>query len=107
VENGAYILDGWACVAGERIEWVECWAVLYDPKTDTYWRLPTAGGMDAPEATALLDDGILYSRAGLTAVASLKKLAVPPDEAELCFLYLSNGHDFLMHTGQQAMEGAA
>lgn len=107
VENGAYHLDGWACISGERMLKVDCWVLLYSPEEDRYYRLPTLAGILTEEATETLDDGTIYGRAGYSAVASLKNLREDFSEFEICFAYRSNEHNNIIHTGQLAMEGSA
>jgi hypothetical protein len=103
--DGAYTLNGWACLAGERIEWADCWVVLYAGAQDAYYRLPTMAGMLTEEATEAIGDGLTYGRAGLSAVVALSKLSVELEDSELCFLYRSNGHGYIVHTGLSALGG--
>ncbi|NLW78525.1 MAG: hypothetical protein GXY32_03815 [Ruminococcaceae bacterium] len=97
--GGALTVTGWACIEGERMLTVDNWVVLYDPARDTYLRLPTTAEVnEAP--TALINDGLVYGRAGLTAIVPVSQLEVPLSRYELCFAYASNGHNALIHTGE-------
>ena len=103
---GAVVLQGWACVKGERFLTVDTRAVLYCAATGEYLRLPT-GMQQTDEPTALLADGINYSFGGFYAFVRTKQLAQPLREYELCFAYRSSGHNALVHTGQFLDEAVA
>lgn len=102
-QDGAYFLDGWACIRQEKMEWVDCWVVFYDAAADTYYRIPTLAGILGDAATEAIDDGFVYGRAGFSALVPLQKLPGAPQSYELCFAYRSNGHNYLIHTGQAAL----
>lgn len=106
MENGAYILEGWACLQGERILTIDSWAVLYDVENGKYYRLPTAAQLDEA-ATETINDGGQYARAGFSVIAPLAQLEKPPEAYELCFAYRSNENNLLVHTGCTAAEGGA
>lgn len=97
--EGALQIRGWACVVGERILSVDNWVVLYDGAAGRYLRLPTTMELDEA-ATAAVGDGIEYARAGFTSLTPLKALDAG-GVYELCFAYRSNGHNLLVHTGQE------
>lgn len=97
--GGALTVSGWACIAGERMLTVDNWVTLYDPASGTYLRLPTTAEVNETP-TELIDDGLVYGRAGLTAIVPLNQLQQPLSRYELCFAYASNGHSALIHTGE-------
>ncbi len=104
--SGLY-LDGYVLLDGERLEWVKCFAALYHADSGEYFRLHTVMS-DNLEAAAL--QSAPDSRAGLAGFGAYlheKCLSEPAESYEICFLYETNHHHILVHTGRTLQEVTA
>ena len=102
LENNEYVFTGYACMSQEYTAWADCWVVLHCLITDEYVRIPTKAGLLDNRATYEINDGIIYGRAGISARIMTDKLTDKPESYELCFIYKSNGYNYLIGTGQPA-----
>lgn len=106
-DASGYHLDGYAFIDGERLDWVNDFVALYHAGTGKYLRFPTL--MVWSDAAAALqsaqDNRAGY--AGIGAYAAPDSLAHPAGEYEVCFLYATNHHHILVHTGKTLLEAVS
>lgn len=105
-----YLLEGYALLDGERLEWVDCFVALCDTTRegeDNYFRLPTT--MTYSEEAAALQTAA-DGRAGYAGFGAYLRggcLSGPPQAYEVCLLYRTNHHRILVHTGKTLQEVVA
>lgn len=99
-QDGTYELSGWACMEREFVQKVDCWVVLHDTQTQTYYRIPTRAGLLDTMAAQAIGDGRVYGRAGVAAHVAAGQLKNAPEAYTLCFAFRTDGHNYLVETGE-------
>ena len=100
--DGMLLVDGYACIEGERFEHIDTFVALYPGTGGTALRLPTKMVLseEAYEAGGRLAIGQL---GGFT--ARIREEALPAGEYSVYIAYRTDGHDILADTGRKVQVG--
>lgn len=101
--DGMLLVDGYACIEGERFEHIDTFVALYSGTGGTALRLPTK--MVLSEEAYEAGGGLAIGQMG-GFTARIREGALPAGEYGVYIAYRTDGHGILADTGRKVKVGA-